>query len=104
MKKLLLDLMFYFYRDEYYKPLSKVEVEGLLIKLATTSGLEDLPRYLGQLADSARNQYLYSKDDIFKGSILAFTTLREQIVQKQKPIKKKLTQEEEVGIMRKRGY
>lgn len=104
MKKLLLFLMFYFYRDEYNRPLSKIEVESLLIKLATTSGLENFPRYLGQLADSARNQYLYSKDDIFKGSILAFTTLREQILKSKPKDKKELTPEEEVGIMRKRGY
>ena len=56
MKKFLLYLMFYFYRNEHYRPLSKIEVEGLLIKLATTPGLEALPRYLGQLSDSARNQ------------------------------------------------
>ena len=104
MKKLLLFLMFYFYREEFYRPLSKIEVEGLLIKLATTPGLENFPRYLGQLSDSARNQYLYSKDDIFKGSILAFTTLREQIIKNKPKKKKELTQEEEVGIMRKRGY
>lgn len=104
MKKLLLNLMFFFYRAEYYKPLSKIEVDVLLTKVATTPGLEDFPRYLGQLADSARNQYLYSKDDIFKGSILAFTTLREQIIKKQIVVKKKLTQEEEIGIMRKRNY
>ena len=104
MKKFLLYLMFYFYRNEHYRPLSKSEVEGLLIKLATTPGLEALPRYLGQLSDSARNQYLYSKDDIFKGSILAFTTLREQILKKKTTAKKKLTPEEELGIMKKRNY
>jgi hypothetical protein len=104
MKKLLLKLFFFLYRKDYYKPLTKPEVDGLLLKLANTQGLENLPAYLEQCSANARNQFLYTQDEIFKGSILAFTTLREQIVKSKTSMKKKLTQEEEIGIMKKRGY
>ena len=104
MKKLLLNLMFFLYRKDYYKPLTKPEVDGLLLKLANTQGLEKLPDYLEQCSANARNQFLYSQDAIFKGSILAFTTLREQVLKSRTNVKKKLTQEEEIGIMKKRGY
>jgi hypothetical protein len=104
MKNLLLKFLFFLYRKDYYKPLSKIEIDNLLIRLATTKGLENLPAYLEQCSTNARNQFLYSQDEIFKGVILGFTTLREQIIQNVPKAKKKLTQEEEIGIMRKRGY
>lgn len=104
IKELLLKLFFWYYRREYYRPLNEIEVEKLLIKIATTPGLESLPRYLGQCADTARNQYLYSNDEIFKGVILAFTTLRQQIIKFTPKKEKVLTDEEKVVIMKKRGY
>ena len=91
MKKLLLKFFFFLYRSDYYKPLSKDEVEGLLLNLANKKEMSRLPDYLKQCADNAKNQYLYSNDEIFKGVVLAFTTLREQIVEaKVKPEKKLL--------------
>lgn len=104
MKHLLLRLLLFFYRKEYYKPLNSKDVDVLLTKLALTKGLEQFPTYLQQCADTAKNQFLYSQDEIFKGTIFAFISLREQILKKRPLDKKKLTQEEEVAIMKSRGY
>jgi len=104
MKRLLLKLLFWTYRKDYHKPLTKIEVEALMIKLATTPGLEGLPVYLEQCANNARNQFLYSKDDIFKGTILAFSTLREQIIKSTPKKKTVLTDDEKNVIMKKRNY
>lgn len=104
MKKLLLKLVFWAYRKEYYKPLSANDIDVLLTKLALTDGFEDFPRYLTQCANDAKTQYLYSNDEVFKGTIIAYLTLREQILGKKPKTKKKLTPDEEIGIMRRRGY
>lgn len=104
MKDLILRLVFFLYRKDYYEPLSEPQIAGLIKRLANTSGLEDLPRYLEQCSVNARNQYLYTNDPIFKGTIIAFTTLKKQIEKEKAPIKKNLTEEEKIGIMRARGY
>jgi hypothetical protein len=104
MKKLLLKILFFLYRKEYYAPLSKLEIDKLLTKLATTPGLENLPAYLDQCSTTARNKFLYSQDEIYKGIIFAFISLRDQIASKAPKKVSKLTQEEEVTIMKKRGY
>ena len=96
--------MFFLYRKNYHEPVNKIDEENILKKLATTSGLEKLPNLLEQYATTARNQYLYSGNEVLKGTILAFTTFRDQIV-KRRPVKKKeLTREEKNVIMKKRGY
>ena len=104
MKRLLLKLMFYFYRKEYHKPLSEIDVDLILTKIATTKGLEDFPRYLSQCSENAKNQYLYSNDEIFKGTILAFVSLRDQILKKRPKRERDLTQDQKNDIMKKRGY
>jgi hypothetical protein len=104
MKSLIIKILFFLLRKEYYRPLSKQEVDTLLTKLALTDGLERLPAYLQQCSDTAKNQYLYNQDEMLKGTIFAFISLREQILQKIPKTKKKLTPEEEIGIMKKRGY
>jgi hypothetical protein len=79
IKKILLKWIFFLYRKEYNKPLNEIEIEGLMTKLANMEDVSNLPAYLDQCANNARNQYLYSKDEILKGTILAFITLKEQI-------------------------
>ncbi len=73
----------------YYRPLSSDEVSSLLDRLAKEEGLERLPDFLQQCADGYRNQYLYGGQEMFKGTVLAFTSLREQILEKRKPKKDK---------------
>jgi hypothetical protein len=106
IKKLLVKWLFFLYRKDYYKPLNKVEVDSLIIKLARTEGFRELPAYLNQCAENAKRQYLYSNDPIFKGTVLAFITLREQIEKAamSKKNKETLTPDENNAIMKKRGY
>jgi hypothetical protein len=66
----------------YHKPLSPGEIDSLLTRLATEEGFEKLPDFLEQCATTYRNQFLYSKDERFRGTVLAFTVLREQILNK----------------------
>ena len=75
LKKLFLKILNYYYRADYNIPLNEREVDTLLTKIANDSGLKDFPRYLAQCADSARNRYLYSKDEKHKVKILADATL-----------------------------
>ena len=104
MKNLLLKILNYYYRADYNVPLNSGEVDTILTKIANDPGLKDFPRYLSQCADSARNRYLYSKDEILKGTIFAMVSLKEQILEKRIAKKKNLTREEENVIMKKRGY
>ena len=104
MKHLILKLVFWLYRKDYHRPLNEVEVDTLLTKLALDEKLRELPAYLTQCANDAKTQYLYSNDPVFKGAIIAYITLREQIVGKIPKREKTLTPEEEIGIMRSRGY
>ena len=104
MKKLLLKILFFLYRKEYEKPLSQHEIDMLLGKLANTQGLENLPVYLEQCSRNAQTRYLYTKDEILKGTILAFVSLKNQIENHKAKGDKQLTTEEEVSIMRGRGY
>ena len=94
---------------EHYSPLSEEEVNSLLVRLSSEEGLERLPDFLQQCADTFRNQFLYTKDERFRGSVLAFVSLRERIMEKRNIDKKKeknekLTQEDKNVIMKGRGY
>jgi len=104
LKKLFLKILNYYYRADYNIPLNEGEVDTLLTKIANDPRLKDFPRYLAQCADSARNRYLYSKDEILKGTIFAMVSLKEQILEKRLKKKKELTREEENVIMKKRNY
>jgi len=66
----------------YHKPLSSDEVDSLLTRIATEEGFERLPDFLEQCASTYRNQFLYTKDERFRGTVLAFVSLREQILEK----------------------
>jgi hypothetical protein len=89
----------------YYKPLSEEECDFLLTRLATEDGFDRFPDFLQQCADAYRNQYLYSGNEMFKGTVLAFTTLREQVLEKRNPKKKKsLTGNDESGTMSSAKY
>jgi len=94
---------------EYYKPLSKEAVDRLLFQLANEEGLERLPDYLQQCADQQRNQFLYTKDERFRGSVLAFVVLRDRIIQKKTTVKEEskrkiLTKEEKSAKIQKTAY
>jgi len=105
MKRILINILFWLYRKDYSKPLSAIDQDILLGRLANTKGMETLPAYLEQCSTNARNKYLYTNDPIFKGSILAYTFLKDKIEKKKiAPIKRDLTDDEKVGIMRGRGY
>lgn len=89
MKTMIFKILIRLLGRPAYHPLSQNEVNSLLTRLAKEEGFERLPDYLQQCADTYRNQYLYSDNVMFKGSVLAFTQLREQILEKRKPKKKK---------------
>ena len=87
---------------EPYHSLSENEVNSLLTRLASEEGLERLPDFLQQCADLYRNQFLYTKDERFRGTVLAFISLRERILEKRKP--KNLTKGENNGKIKKESY
>ncbi len=96
MKSFIIKLLLRLLGNPYYTPVGEKEVSSLLTMLAKEEGLERLPAFLEQCATQYRNQYLYSGNEMFKGGVLAFTTLREQILEKRKTKKKKsLTQDSE---------
>lgn len=82
MKSIIFHILLRLLGRTYYKPLSYNEVESLLKKLANEEGLERLPDFLQQCADQYRNQFLYTKDERFRGSVLAYVALRERIIEK----------------------
>jgi len=94
---------------EYYKPLSPGEADRLLFQLANEEGLEKLPDFLQACADQFRNQFLYTKDERFRGAVLACVTLKERIAQKKTTVKGKekskiLTKEEKNVKIKKQSY
>jgi hypothetical protein len=89
MKSLIIKILLRLLGRPYYKPLSIGEVESLLTRLATEEGFEKLPDFLQQCSDAYRNQYLYSGNIMFRGTVLAFTSLREQILQQRPGYKEK---------------
>ena len=90
MKTLIIKILLRLLGREYYKPLSQGETDRLLFQLANEEGLEKLPDFLQACADNFRNQFLYTKDERFRGSVLAFITLRERILQKKTTVKEKV--------------
>lgn len=101
MKTLIINILLRLLGAPYFKPLGPKEVDSLLTSIAKEDGFERFPDYLEQCATQYRNQYLYSGNTMFKGSVLAFTQLREQILEKRKPKKKKsLTSGSEDGTMK----
>jgi len=101
MKKIIIKILLRLLNKEYYKPLSKEEVDFLLTKLSNPEEFEKLPAFLSQCENQYKNQYLYSGEIMFKGCVLAFSSLREQILSKRSEKKKtNLTKEEEGGIMK----
>jgi hypothetical protein len=89
MRLLIIKILLRLLGRPYYKPLSANEVNSILTKLANEEGFERLPDFLQQCADQYRNQYLYSKDERFRGTVLAFVTLRERILSKKVEVKAK---------------
>lgn len=105
MKKIIIKILLRLLGNPYYHPLSKEAVDALLTTLSKEEGLERLPAFLEQCATQYRNQYLYSGNEIFKGAVLAFTSLRQQILEKRNPKKKKdLTEKQEGGKIKTASY
>lgn len=101
MKRFLFKILMRLLEQPSYHRLEPNEVRSILITLSKEEGLERLPDFLAQCSDSYRNQYLYSGNEMFKGAVIACTQLREQILEKRKPSKKKhLVEGEEGGIIK----
>jgi len=94
MKEIITKILLRLLGRSYYKPLSGDESASLLKRLATEEGLERLPDFLEQCADTYRNQYLYTKDERFRGAVLGLAALRERI-RDAKPKKPNLTKSTE---------
>jgi hypothetical protein len=71
-----------------YRPLSEKEIDNLLTNIVKEEGLERFPDFLEQCADTYRNQFLYTKDERFRGAVLAFVVLRERLIEKKKNLTK----------------
>ena len=91
MKSIIINILLRLLGRQSYNPLSKDEVDGLLTRLAHEEGFERFPDFLQQCADQYRNQFLYTKEEQFIGTVLAFVSLRERILEKKK---KNLTKDE----------
>lgn len=98
MRKLLLKIILRLIEPQAYHILSREEVNSLLSRLAKDEDYDRLPDFLLQSIDQFKNQYMYSGDEMFKGSVLAFTQLREQLLEKRKTIKKTNLTENEEGV------
>jgi len=98
MRILIIKILLRLLGNPYYKPLLPGEVDSVLTKIATEEGLERFPDFLEQCANQYRNQFLYSKDERFRGTVLAFSSLRELILEKRKT--KKLTNSEKSGSVK----
>ena len=88
MRILIIKVLLRLLGRPYYKPLPKRAVNNLLANIANEEGFERFPDFLQQCADQYRNQFLYSKDERFRGAVLAFVSLSERILDK-KTIKNK---------------
>jgi len=110
MKSLLITFVLRLIGREEYSKLSKNAVKNLMSSIANEEGFERLPDFLQQCADTYRNQYLYTGDERFKGSVLAFVELRNLIVKSKKKTVKKdkdgniLTKKAKSGKVKKVSY
>lgn len=109
MRTLIVKLLLRLLARPYYEPLSKKSVSTLIFNIANEEGFERFPEFLQQCADTYRNQFLYTKDERFRGAVLAFTSLREMILEKKTTVenkknKKNLTEDEKPVKIKKVSY
>ena len=87
-------------RTEYHK-VSQEESADMLKRLSKDEDYDRLPAFLEQCADQFRNRYLYTGEEMYKGSVLAFVELRSRLERKKmvkpKKIKKNLTKDGNSG-------
>jgi len=88
MRKLIVNLLLRLIIRKPYGKVGNKEMETIIGILSRDEDLKRLPDLLQQYADQARNQYLYTTDPVFKGVVLAFNSLRDQILEKKKKIAK----------------
>lgn len=88
MRTLIVKVLLRLLGRQHYEPLSKKAVDNLLFNLANEEGFERLPDFLEQCSDQYRNQFLYTKDERFRGTVLAFTSLKERIIEKKTTVPK----------------
>lgn len=98
MRKFIFKILMRLLEQPSYHKLSPDEVSSLLTRLAKDEDYERLPDFFSQCSDSFRNQYLYSGQEMFKGAVLACTKMREQLLEKRKPKKKKNLTEEDKNV------
>jgi hypothetical protein len=101
MRNLIIKLLLRLLGREHYNPLSKDEVDSILIRLSNEEGLERFPDFLQQCADQYRNQFMYTGDASFRGTVLAFVALRERIMEKKG---KNLTKKEKSVKIKEASY
>lgn len=103
-RKIIVNILLRIYSRTQYTVLSKEAETNLLKNLAKEDGFERLPDYLEQCADSYRNHYVYSGNELLKGSILAMVQLRDKINEYKKETKKKNLTDEEKSVKNKTVY
>lgn len=104
LRKIIINILLRLYGRTQYTVLSKESEDNLLKNLAVEEGFERLPDYLEQCADSYRNHYVYSGNEMLKGSILAMVQLREKIIEYKKKQPKKDLTEQEKSVKNKTVY
>lgn len=82
MRNIIIKILLRLLGREHYNPLSENEINGLLIRVSNSEGLERFPDYLQQCADQYRNQFMFTGDPSFRGTVLAFVALREKIIER----------------------
>jgi len=97
MRTIIIKILLRLLGRESYNPLSENEINSLLTRLCNEEGLERFPDFLQQCADQYRNQFLYTKDERFRGTVLAFVTLRDRILEKKN---KNLTKHKKSGTIK----
>ena len=81
IRTLIVNILLRMLGRHHYSPLSKNEVKTLLIRLSNEEEVGRLQDFLEQCSDLYRNQFLYTKDERFRGAVLAFSALKERIKQ-----------------------
>jgi len=89
MRTLIVKVLLRLLGREHYIKLPKKTVSNLMFNIANEEGFERFPDFLEQCADTYRNQFLYTKDERFRGAVLAMTGLRELIMEKRPKTEKK---------------
>lgn len=76
----------------------------MLKNIANEEGFEKFPDFLQQCADLYRNQFLYTKDERFRGAVLALVELRNRVLAERAGEKSKNLTKSNKGVKIKKTY